>query len=478
MKVTTTFIRLFMAIVMAISLNFCSDPTLVGSDLLDDLKANVDVVDTISIVSSTTIGDSVVTFRPYVPFTANPYSGQLQRFLLGNFEDPIYGKSSTSIYIQPRIGVYTNENENFDPPNFENDIIDSIILVLPYDSAGLYGDLDQDFTVEVFKVNEKLPQEVLFSNRLFNVGTSVGANTFRPDTTFREFQIHESDDTLIRNVLTLPYLSIKLNNDFGEEIMGLGEAAYDSENAFVEAFNGLHIRSTLPNNAALSFDLSTGIFAYQDSTDTGSIGGLYLYYHRAGEEGQTRQFYYNFWQSTVRTVLSEIDPMGGQLETLVKGNDQDTISLVRGIGNVQTVVEFPYLSKLKNVLLNKAELEFFVGRVQDDPYAEFRPLNQLVVFQRNTLGELALLQDIQILGQTTRDIGENVGGILIEGENGAPDRYVINITAAMQNMIDGTLENKIFLAAFSSVQFANHTVLYGANHPTYAMNLRVTFVEN
>ena len=468
-----------MVFVMANFLSYCADPTLVGSDLLDDIKANVDVVDTISMVSYTTIGDSVVTFRPYVPFSASPYAGQLQRYLLGSFEDPIYGKSSSSIYVQPRIGIYTNESETDSPPSFANAIYDSLVLVLPYDSAGIYGDINQDFTVEIFRVTEDMPQEALFSNKIFAfANTPIGNVTFRPDTTFRDFYIYESNSTEIQDTLNFRYETLRLDDAFGLELFNQDSSIYRNETSFLDYLNGLYVRAASTNNAALSFDLSTGSFNFQSALEIGSIGGLYLYYHLPDDEvGESRQFYYSFWQSTVRTVLVDIDPTGGKLEEMVNGNALDTVNLVRGVGNVQTVIEFPYLSTLKNVLLNKAELEVFVGQTDNDPYTEFGPLNQLIVFQSDLDGNLALLEDIQILGQTTRDIGENVGGVLLDGENGDPDRYVINITAAMQNMIDGTLQNKIYLSAFSTVQFANHTILNGANHPEYPMNLRVTFVE-
>ncbi|MCB0562607.1 MAG: DUF4270 family protein, partial [Phaeodactylibacter sp.] len=82
-----------LALAVLLTVFSCSDPTLVGAGLLDDDRVDVGFSDTLSISSSSFINDSI---RTYSPFT----SSQLDYYLFGNFTDPVFGRSSSSIYAQ------------------------------------------------------------------------------------------------------------------------------------------------------------------------------------------------------------------------------------------------------------------------------------------------------------------------------------------------------------------------------------------
>ena len=137
----------------------CSDPTLVGGSLLEDDKANVGFSDTLSITATSITNDSI---RTYTPFN----SSQLATYLLGNLNDPLFGRSSSTIYAQ----VYP-ENNN---PRFRDSTrIDSIVLVLPYDIDNFYAKAaGETFDIEVFHLCERfrltlteVPVEVANSER-------------------------------------------------------------------------------------------------------------------------------------------------------------------------------------------------------------------------------------------------------------------------------------------------------------------------
>ena len=480
MRILTACYKLMLLYSLVIIAHSCSDPTLVGSDLLDDIKANVNFTDTVSIVSSTIDGpDSTLAYQVYNPFSPTPFAGQLANYLVGNFDDPLYGKTSISIYTQPRLGIHTNTNSNGSRPDYSGSIFDSIVLLLPYDTLGLYGDINQEFTLEVYRVVEDLPQQTLFDNDDFLVNSPpIGSKTFTPDTTAQPFFFREVNDSSTLAIATFRYLTIRLDDAFGQELFDLDTTAYENEETFLDIFKGLQIKAVGSNNAALSFDLSTG---NESINDVGSLGGLYMYYTKGlSEDGEKRQFYYNFWSRTVRTMSLDIDKENSLVSEFISNPSNDTIAFIRGISQVRTKIVFPHIDMLKNSLLNKAELIFSIRDYDNDPYSSIPPLNQVILFQKSLDGNEEFLEDLRIVAQSQVSadaIPERFGGVLISGENGSPDTYKVNITAALQNMIDGTIQNEILIGSYNDIERANHTVLYGSGHAQYPMQLNVTFIE-
>lgn len=484
MKMSTACHKLITISLVSLMIYSCSDPTIVGSDLLDDIKANVSFTDTVTMTSTSISGpDSSFTFQIFNPFSRTPYAGQLSSFLVGKFEDPLYGESELVIFTQPRIGIHNNSNSSGQTPDFANNQLantfDSLVLLLPYDSAGFYGNLDQEFSLEVYRVIEDMPQAALFDIDEFLIdGTPIGSKTFKPDTTARpiSFLNVNSTDTLLLD--TFPYLTIRLDDNFGRALFNADTSVYANEDSFIDFMKGIQIRAVSKNNATLSFDLTTG---NEETSSLGSLGGMYLYYTTdIGENPGKKQFYYNFWSQTVRTVNLKEDKSNGEVSNYISSEGADSLTFVRSISKVQTKVTFPYVEALKGKLLNKAELIMYIRDYENDPYPDFPPIDQIIVFQRNTAGELNFVEDLNIIAQAQANeaaIAERFGGVIIPGENGEPDSYKITITAALQNMIDGTIQNEILIGSYNDIERANHSVLYGANHPQFPFKLNITFVE-
>lgn len=88
--------KLYIAALFSISLVVlfmpsCIDPTEIGSELLDQDLIDVGFTDTITIVSTTIKGDSVRTHQ---------YLTYLDGYLLGDYKDPFFGRSTASFYGQ------------------------------------------------------------------------------------------------------------------------------------------------------------------------------------------------------------------------------------------------------------------------------------------------------------------------------------------------------------------------------------------
>ena len=459
MKRILAFYKLAVCTLVCGSIAFysCNDPTLVGSDLLEDLKADVEFTDTVSMISRTITGDSLSTFSPYNPFSfTSPFTGQLRNYLFGNFEDPVMGTSTASIYLQPRLRTLNDD--------FSGATLDSIVLILPYDSINIYGYGDslvvnETFGVEVLRVTEDIPNdETLFSNSTFRTDpTPLASYEFTPDLSVRPFFSAAGDSTNIR------YLSIPLSREFGEELLARDSTSFADNDALLEFFKGIHVVPTRNTAGVLSFLLRPDLSIH---------AGIYMYYDQGEEEDLV--FHLRSANESARNINLQTNNSSPLVQNFLQDSDgsRDT-NFIQGMAGVRTQINFPYISALKNVLINKAELELSVAELEDDNLSQYPPIDQLILLQRNADNTLTPVIDLVIVTQTQREIEDSFGGNLLSSAN----VYKLNITAAFQEMIDGSLSNELVVAALSTTEQANRTILYGANHPSFPMKLNLTFTK-
>ena len=137
--------------------NACNDPTVIGSDLLGDDNLNLAYTDTITIISKTIKDvDSVLT---YSTSGFDPASFRLSTQLIGNLEEPIFGAAESELYADLRLNF--SVIPQFARGEFKDLVsLDSMILVLPWDTLGIYGDTLQDYTLEIFEIDENIDPEI------------------------------------------------------------------------------------------------------------------------------------------------------------------------------------------------------------------------------------------------------------------------------------------------------------------------------
>jgi len=155
----------FLALYLAMVLPSCTEKNVVGVDVLPNQSGlNTTFTDTVTIISNTVKEDSLRTDTLF------------SKHLLGNYNDPVFGKSQASIYTQ--VLLPTN-NVNFG----DSLKLDSIVLTLAYN--GFYGDTSIPQTVEVYELNEDLSVgNEYYSDQDFIIKpTLLGSKTFVPNLT-------------------------------------------------------------------------------------------------------------------------------------------------------------------------------------------------------------------------------------------------------------------------------------------------------
>ena len=119
---------LFVLIAISCFTFSCSKETTIGSDILEQDNPNILFTDTLTFTTSMEAEDPVLIYQPNQPISIN--------YLWRYFSDPIFGNVQSDIYTQFRINANTY-------PSFldAGATLDSLVLFLELDSAGIYGDL-------------------------------------------------------------------------------------------------------------------------------------------------------------------------------------------------------------------------------------------------------------------------------------------------------------------------------------------------
>lgn len=216
---------------------------------------------------------------------------RIQKFLIGDFNDPVYGKTSASILSQVLLSQ-TNHNFGIDPE------IDSVVLNLPFYSSSISENefqLDSIFgngevVLKVFESKKFLRQidpgpdgdfqtrQVYFSDQLEEFSGSIETDAlavtepFNPRDLNKSIILQERRDSIRVDTITQsPRIRVKLPVDFFEEkiIQQIGTVNLASNNSFTNLFRGLHIviEGINQDGAMVSFNM----FSAQQNTRNADI---------------------------------------------------------------------------------------------------------------------------------------------------------------------------------------------------------------
>ncbi len=441
----------------------CSDPTLIGSELLQEDQANLQFTSEVPVHAQSIAGTPLQTYSPFAAL-------QLSRHLFGNFEDPLMGRTEASIYTQISLGTQS-------PPNFAIRTFDSIVLSIAYDTLGGYGDVTEAYGVEVYLLEEEMSSIADYSSsQTFSTGnTAVGALDFLPAfdqrVLIREYTTNTVDgDTVSAD----PHIRIHLKNDALETILA-DTSIYTGNVAFQNAFKGIHIRPTATTNAGLlSFDFSN------------SISRISLYYKAGGE---LQEYQLDFNAGNARTLNFIQDQTGSFVEPFLT-NGSDSLLFIQGMAGANTQITFPDLSGLENIIVNKAELELTVAELAGDNTDLYPLTDQLVASQLNN-EEREILSDVRSALFANSPIRPGIfGGVpIVETANGATiTKYKINISSYFQQIVEGTSDSGFNLS--SGVEQTNfyfqlppkpsdpsRVIFYGPNHPVHPLKLNLTYTK-
>ncbi|TNE54281.1 MAG: DUF4270 family protein [Bacteroidetes bacterium] len=431
----------------------CNKPTPFGADLLDDQLADYDYTDTLTVWCTVLPEDSLITADR---------SSTFDYFFCGELKDPVFGYSRSDIYSLFRLSGLS--------PNFKDALVDSIVMYLRYDNAGIYGDTLQPQTLRV----HRLAQDTVlhwstnyYSNQSFPVGEQLGevANFLpQPNTDF---------PLLGDSTNTGPYVRIPLDNAFGQEILDIDSLDLTTDSTFWTNVRGLRISSESGGDpgAMLAFDLNNSSFSfirlyYKYATDTITESRAYTFSFVGGNK--FTGFTHDYTGSTVAPYLQQ---------------QADDLLFVQGMSGLRLKVQFPYAHLIDNIAVNKAELELTAAVLPgDNPLLE--PAKQLVLTESVGDTTVSLTSDVLYSLGSALTGGFNAFGGFPEEEsdNGMiVDRYRMTLTRRFQAMVDNTSgdikDQTLFINVYPQSRSAGRAVFYGPKSTTFPAKLILKYTR-
>ncbi|MCB0523574.1 MAG: DUF4270 family protein [Lewinellaceae bacterium] len=430
MKMKFPIVAGFLAAGIALLAFSCKKPTAFGQELIDDY-ADYAFTDTITVNITQQREDSVIT---------SDRIGSAARFLCGEINDPILGTYRSDLYtlIQP---VTLN-------PDFESVTLDSIVLYLAYASSGIYGDTLQPQTLSVYRLDGSLTNDsTYFSNATIQAGMEIGRlDNFLPRPT--------SIDSLFEDIQS-SFIRVKLDDTFGNELLGLDSLSWISDSSFYQKLRGLKIVSTSNGanpGAMLAFDLNNN-----------SASRVAMYYRITNDTIQKRFDFY--MRSTNKYTAFDHNFSGSEVEPVIGQAVTDKMYL-QGMQGLRLKVEFPYANLLDRVAVNKAQLVLTVA--DDNPY--LLPAEQLVFTV--SVGDTAYNFSSDVLyslgSSGTGDLS-TFGGFpedeILNG-NTTLTRYRLTLSELFQHIIDDDvtpdIKNRtVYINVYPRNRSSQRTILFG-----------------
>lgn len=444
----STYFLAVAALVCLLTAFACTDPTFVGTELLEGDRAEVAYTDTLAVKATTILGDSVITYSPDLVFTRSD-------FYFGDMADPVFGRTIAAVYAQPRLFIDPVTGDLL-PPNFTNAQIDSVVLVLPLSLSGHYGFVNQPFGVEILAMTERINSaSTYYSNVSFNTGASIGQQTITPrfDSVFVTRTFAPFGDT----ALVQPHMRVKLSDQFASQLAGRDSAQLSSDSLWLDFLPGIMIKPNAVSQGLLNLKLAN------------TWAGIYVYYSRSGVPGE---YIFPLRSNSPRVSSYQYQRNDAVVEPFIGSAAlSDSLLFLQGLQGLFVELTFPELRNLQNYAVNRATLELTMDLLAVDDTAKYKLPPQLVLIKRNaTTGNLDVIQDVSI----STDLAFHGGRKSVKD---GLTRYELNIPFHLQYMLEGTQPEKLYLAISPVGSTPNRVVLRGSGRSDSPVRLKLALTS-
>lgn len=450
----------------AIIITSCTDGSIIGNDLLGDQEINLQFDENFDLTGQTVLGDSIAT---YIDNNTN------QTYLLGEVDDPTFGKYSSDVYFAFRFNTVF--------PDYENTVLDSVILELEYDESGFYGDTTVVHNFEVFRVTEDfIGNDSIFSDQSFETDMMPIANVAMVPSKSNTINVQLRDTEVDSFVDLSPRLRIRLDDAFGTEILE-DEGAAESDSTLSANFKGLYIKSTTEGSSMIGLNFNEN----PDFND--GVARLHVYYTKTDSLGVESLGAYSYLMSSVTSSMFVHDYSGTVVEASLndKTAAQDFL-YCQNMAGVNAEIEFPDLNFLDNnnadtIIINAAQLVVTVNEDDGEFQTDLYPTSpQFILSKDNEDGEGRILIDDITQGGIDISLGLDIHDGIVR-EVVQPDGTTIKtvtfvITKYVRNLLDEDITaSKVTISPIGRSESPRRTVFYGLNHPDYPVKLRIAYTK-
>lgn len=395
--------------------------------------------DTISVTAYSAREDSVRT-------------DELSTSILGSFFDPVFGKTTASIFTEIRL---TSVQLNFG----SGAVIDSIVLSLAHHS--IYGDSTSAQTFRVYEMTENINiDSAYYSNRMhsYDQANELGSINIVPPT----------DSTLVDTVKVAPRLRIPLNQVMADKLLSGDTTDFASNEDFRDFFKGLFITAdpatASGQGALITYNLltdRTNLTVYYRNNEQDSLKYTFLI-----TSSSARYNHYEHYDYV------DADPQFRQ--QVIEGNTilGNELLYLQPLGGVRAYLKIPSLSSLGSevqsgempmISINEAQIIF----TRNNPDEAYTPPSRIVIGKViDETGATTLLDD--------QREGESYFGGFYNSTNAD---YRFRLSRYVQDRILNPYEEDYGLALLipSASLVPQRAILNGAATETGSIKLEITY---
>lgn len=436
----TINISLGLAVAFFMVFSACNDSSVIGLDLVEEDQLNVKYSEDIPFELTTVLGEPIRTYK-VVPETGLTII--LGSYLLGRLDDPTFGVAEAAIYSELGLNIIPFERSEADLE------LDSMILVMPYNLAGFYGDTTEEVQVEIYEILEDLDSDRSYTSDATPLISDlpIATHSFRPTPrTFYEFLDFQRTGT---DTLRSSFLRIPIDASFAQRFLEADTSNFSSNDNFMQFMKGLHLKVSNTSNTILSFDMSIGDGT--NTSDPGLVGGLYLYYDTLNTDGIPREYFFPFsprsnFATTKFTTFSH-DYTNTPIEKSLEDTEADRV-YIQGMGGVNVKLTLPDLTELENTIINQARLQLTLIEEggSDQITGNTPPPEQLLLFERIGANDYQLITDFDVAALALGSrLTEAYGGNLVANQDSTLRTYTLSIAEHLQRVVKGEASNEIYI---------------------------------
>ncbi|MEP6805600.1 MAG: DUF4270 family protein [Flavobacterium sp.] len=438
------FILMLFLAVTAISCGTDADAGefVVGSDYLA-LGNKVILIDTVTVDMSTINFDSLVT------------SNQ-SRILIGNYDDPLYGKVKSNSYFQLASDSYTLKNSGSDTET-TNYVFDSISMILKYDNY-YYGDTTKIQTFDIHRLTQRVKPNTddnsFYNNSALSYSDeSLGTISYKP------------------RPLEKDSINIKMSDAFGAALFQKFKKREITDfDTFNEYLKGLVLVPSSSNSASVvGFHVATS--------------KIRLYYSKYQANTEEVPFIMDFTilDATKQFNAISSDKTGTLLENLPVSTSKLSSTLTNRQGFIQSGtgvacrIDFPNIKQLKYIAANGAIVDAqILLKPVANTYSEQYPLaDSLKIYVADNLNRVSgsLVNSAGtavygILNKKTDEFNENIG-------------YTVPIGAFLQKEMLKQSDSKssLILTLPAISKAVNRVVLGDQKHVNNKIQIKIYYIS-
>ncbi len=424
----------------------CNDDVSVGANLIGDQPIEADFNDQLEVTAKTVEPRSrFIGYRNRTDYNRAPY-------LLGALDDPNFGKTSSTVFVSPRI-------DDEDLPDFNVSIIDSVVMVIPYDTVGLYGDATALHHISVHRLQDVIDLasiDTLYADTCLEYEDTPVVELDIVPQPFDSLDIFSPiSDTLFT---VSPQLRFQLDKDLWQNVLQ-DTLNTISTQSLIDQVKGYAITST-PNASSMYGVnlLSTGVSGIEIFyTDT--ISDVYTFdLATTSNTNLTRS------ETSIKHSCFVSDYSGSEVGRTL-GDSLAQFNYLQGMEGFNVEYDLSRIKDLDDEFINYAVLEIYLLEDADTP------ISQLLCTYVDSLGINRNIADFDIQGTRATYFD---GALKEVDENGMTlMKYEVIITNQLIDIRRGKTISPYIYIRPNNRSLPRHSILYSPNDPNFPAKIKL-----